>query len=157
MQIRIISVGKTNIPYAKKGVAEFTNRLRHYVKFSWEELPDIKISNKGDRVRLVRLEGESILKQLNVRDQVYLLDDKGKMFDSEELANWLNDFILYPKGDLVFIIGGAYGFSDEVVQRANGKISLSKMTFNHQMVRMILAEQIYRAFTIIKGEPYHHA
>jgi len=157
MAIRVISVGKTNISFVKEGLEVYLNRLKHYTKMQWVEIPDVKKVDRNDAEQLKKKEGEAILEQIDPTDTVILLDEKGKALSSEQLATLIEEFQLYQQGNLVWIIGGAYGFSDEVYSRANRKISLSAMTFNHQMVRVILAEQLYRAYTIIKGEPYHHA
>ncbi len=156
MAIRVISVGKTNISFVKEGLEVYLNRLKHYTKMQWVETPDVKKVDRNDAEQLKKKEGEAILEQIDPTDTVILLDEKGKALSSEQLATLIEEFQLYQQGNLVWIIGGAYGFSDEVYSRANRKISLSAMTFNHQMVRVILAEQLYRAYTIIKGEPYHH-
>jgi 23S rRNA (pseudouridine1915-N3)-methyltransferase len=157
MMIRVISIGKTNISYVKEGLDEYTSRLKHYTKLSWEELPDIKKIDRNNQALLIEKEGEAFLSAIDSREAVYLLDDGGKAMDSVQFSNWINQHQIYDQSNLVLIIGGAYGFSESLVKRSKGKISLSKMTFNHQMVRLILAEQLYRAFTIIKGEPYHHS
>ena len=156
MAIRVISVGKTNISFVKEGLEVYLNRLKHYTKMQWVETHDVKKVDRNDAEHLKKKEGEAILEQIDPTDTVILLDEKGKALSSEQLATLIEEFQLYQQGNLVWIIGGAYGFSDEVYSRANRKISLSAMTFNHQMVRVILAEQLYRAYTIIKGEPYHH-
>jgi len=156
MAIRVISVGKTNISFVKEGLEVYLNRLKHYTKMQWVEIPDVKKVDRNDAEQLKKKEGEAILEQIDPTDTVILLDEKGKALSSEQLATLIEEFQLYQQGNLVWIIGGAYGFSDEIYSRANRKISLSAMTFNHQMVRVILAEQLYRAYTIIKGEPYHH-
>ncbi|MEX2595508.1 MAG: 23S rRNA (pseudouridine(1915)-N(3))-methyltransferase RlmH [Salibacteraceae bacterium] len=157
MKIRIISIGKTNIAFVKEGLDEYLNRLKHYTKLSWEELPDYKNIERKNQDLLKEKEGALLLKAIHPNDILFLLDDKGKQKTSEQLAHWIEHHQLYEQNDLVLVIGGAYGFSKSIEERARGKISLSKLTFNHQMVRLILAEQLYRAFSIIKGEPYHHA
>ncbi len=157
MTIRVISVGKTNIKYVKDGLDDYISRLKHYTKLSWQELPDIKKIDRTNRVLLTEKEGEAFLSVINSRETVILLDDGGKAMDSIQFSEWINQHQIYDQSNLVLVIGGAYGFSKSLVARSKGKVSLSKMTFNHQMVRLILAEQIYRAFTIIKGEPYHHS
>jgi len=157
MKIRVLSIGKTNIDFVEQGLQEYLKRLKHYTKLEWIELPDVKQVDRSNTSELKTRESERFLEQLKPTDHLILLDEKGKHRSSEEMANWIKDHQLYQQSDLVFIIGGAYGFSETLYAKANGKLSLSKMTFNHQMVRMIFAEQLYRAFTIIKGEPYHHA
>ncbi|NQV53840.1 MAG: 23S rRNA (pseudouridine(1915)-N(3))-methyltransferase RlmH [Flavobacteriales bacterium] len=157
MAIRVISVGKTNIDFVQAGIGEYLNRLKHYTKLTWTELPDVKKVDRTDQEQLKRKEGEAFLHIIEARDTVVLLDEKGKSVSSEGFAGMIEQFQLYEQGDLVFVIGGAYGFSEAMYDRANRKLSLSALTFNHQMVRMILAEQLYRAFSIIRGEPYHHS
>jgi len=157
MTIRVISIGKTNISYIKDGLDEYASRLKHYTKLSWEELSDIKKIDRNNRSLLIEKEGEAFLSSIDARETVFLLDDGGKSMDSIQFSNWINQHQIYDQSNLVLIIGGAYGFSEKLIHRSKGKISLSKLTFNHQMVRLILAEQLYRAFTIIKGEPYHHS
>ncbi len=149
-------VGKTNSAFLREGEAEYDSRLKHYVNFRQEVIADIKNAQKlsVDQVRIK--EGESILKQIQPSDFMVLLDDKGEQFSSVQFATWLQKRMGSGLKTLVFVVGGAYGFSEEVYQRANGKLSLSKMTFTHQMVRLIFKEQLYRAFTILKNEPYHH-
>ena len=127
-----------------------------YIPFSIIEIPELKNVSALSRDQIKTREGELILKNGRPTDDVILLDEHGKEFSSMEFAKILQDKISYAGKDMVFVIGGAYGFSDAVYQRSNSRISLSRMTFSHQMVRAIFAEQLYRAFTIIKGEPYHH-
>lgn len=133
----------------------YASRLRHYIPFSIVEIPELKNVSAFSRDQIKTREGELILQKLRPSDEVILLDEHGKEFRSLEFANEIQKKMNGGK-DLVYVIGGAYGFSPEVYARANGKISLSRMTFSHQMVRTIFAEQLYRAFTIIKGESYHH-
>ena len=155
--IRVISIGKTNVDFVSDGLRIYLDRLKHYTKIEWLELPDIKKVDKNDKEQLKEKEGLVILDQIQSTDQLILLDENGKPVSSKGLAKKVEEHQLYGSGDLVFLIGGAYGFSDAVYQRANQKVSLSAMTFTHQMARLILIEQIYRAFTIIRGEPYHHS
>ena len=157
MMIRVISIGKTNISFVQEGLKTYTQRLKHYTKCSWEELPDVKKVDRTDPDQLKLREGEAFLQQLTPRDTVILLDEAGKGMSSQAFAEMIEHHQVYQQTDLVFIIGGAYGFSDALYDRAARRLSLSAMTFNHQMVRLIFAEQLYRAFTIIKGEPYHHS
>ena len=132
------------------------SRLKHYIPFSVVEIPELKNVSALSKEQIKTREGELILKNVRPTDDVILMDERGKQYTSVELARVLQDKISYVGKDIVFVIGGAYGFSDAVYNRADSKISLSKMTFSHQMVRAIFAEQIYRAFTIMRGEPYHH-
>ena len=139
-----------------EGEEEYFGRLKHYCHMERIELPDIKNQKNLSCEELKKAEGEKIMAQLGKNDTVYLLDDKGKQYTSPQLADFLQKEMNHNPGALVFVIGGAFGFSKELYALANGKISLSLMTFSHQMVRMIFLEQLYRAFTIIKGEKYHH-
>ena len=156
MKVKLIMIGKTVKSYLKEGEQEYDQRIKHYVRLEETVIPDIKNASKLSKKELKSKEGKMILSKLGNTDEVILLDDKGKEFTSKELSEFLKQKMLHSTKTLVFIVGGAFGFSDEVYARANSKLSLSKMTFSHQMVRMIFKEQLYRAFTIIKGEKYHH-
>ena len=156
MKITLLTVGKTDKDWVKQGLDIYVSRLKHYIPFVMTEIPELKNVSSLSTEQIKTKEGELILKNVKPNDDVILLDERGKQYSSVELAKVLQDKISYIGKDITFVIGGAYGFSQEVYSRANSKISLSKMTFSHQMVRAIVAEQIYRAFTIIRGEPYHH-
>ena len=156
MKITLLTVGKTDKDWVRQGLDIYVSRLKHYIPFGIVEIPELKNVSALSKDQIKSKEGELILKNIRPTDDVILLDEKGKQYTSTELAKIIQDKISYAGKDIVFIIGGAYGFSDAVYQRANSKLSLSKMTFSHQMVRAIFAEQIYRAFTIMRGEPYHH-
>lgn len=156
MKITLLTVGKTDRDWVRQGLDIYVSRLKHYIPFILTEIPELKKVSALSRDQIKIKEGELILKNLKPTDDVILLDEHGKEYTSVQMARILQDKISYGCKDIVFIIGGAYGFSDAVYARADSKISLSKMTFSHQMVRTIFAEQLYRAFTIIKGEPYHH-
>lgn len=156
MKITLLTVGKTDKDWVKQGLDIYVSRLKHYIPFSIVEIPELKNVSALTKEQIKSKEGELILKNIRPTDDVILLDERGKQYTSVELARIIQDKISYAGKDIVFIIGGAYGFSDAVYQRSNSKLSLSKMTFSHQMVRAIFAEQIYRAFTIMRGEPYHH-
>ena len=156
MKIALLTVGKTDRDWVRQGLDIYVSRLKHYIQFSITEIPELKNVSALSRDQIKTREGELILKNVRPTDDVILLDEHGKEFSSMEFAKILQDKISYAGKDMVFVIGGAYGFSDAVYQRSNSRISLSRMTFSHQMVRAIFAEQLYRAFTIIKGEPYHH-
>lgn len=156
MKFALLTVGKTDRDWVKQGLDIYVSRLRHYVPFTMTEIPELKNVSSLSKEQIKSKEGELILKNIRPTDEVILLDEHGREFSSVEFAKQLQDRISYSVKDIVFVIGGAYGFSEEVYRRANSKISLSRMTFSHQMVRAIFAEQLYRAFTIIKGEPYHH-
>ena len=156
MKITLLTVGKTDKDWVRQGMDIYVSRLKHYIPFSVVEIPELKNVSAMTKDQIKTREGELILKQIKPTDDLILLDERGKEYTSVELAKVIQDKISYTGKDMVYVIGGAYGFSDAVYQRANSKISLSRMTFSHQMVRAIFVEQIYRAFTIMKGEPYHH-
>ena len=156
MKVKLIVVGKTNVNYLKDGETEYDQRIKHYVNFEQLIISNIKKTKNLSTVQLKNKEGEKILSKINTGDYVVLLDEKGKQFSSKEFSNFLNEKNLTSTKYLVFVVGGAFGFSDEVYKRADYKLSLSKMTFTHQMIRMVFKEQLYRAFTIIKGEKYHN-
>ena len=156
MKIKLIVVGKTNAKYLLEGEIEYGNRLKHYTKFEEIIIPDVKHSGKLNENELKKKESQLILGKLENSDYVILLDDKGKSYSSVEFANFLQQKMNSSLKSLVFVVGGAFGFSDEVYLRANSKISLSKMTFSHQMVRLIFKEQLYRGLSILRGEKYHH-
>ena len=156
MKITLLTVGKTDVKWVREGLDLYISRLVHYVPFTLLEIPELKGVSSLSQPQIKLREGELILKALKPSDEVILLDEHGKEYRSVDFARKIEEKISRGGRDLVFVIGGAYGFSDEVYSRADGKISLSQMTFSHQMVRTIFAEQLYRAFTIIKGEPYHH-
>ena len=156
MKISLITVGKTDIAWVRQGLDMYVSRLKHYAPFEVIEIPELKNVSALSKEQIKSKEGELVLKYLKPADDLILLDEHGKELRSIEFAKYLEDKMIGSGRDIVFVIGGAYGFSPEVYERANGKISLSKMTFSHQIVRTIFAEQLYRAFTIIKGEPYHH-
>lgn len=156
MKITLLTVGKTDRDWVRQGLDIYVSRLKHYVSFAMTEIPELKNASSLSREQIKVREGELILKNFKPADDVILLDERGREYSSLEFAKVLQDKISYIGKDIVFVIGGAYGFSDEVYRRADSRMSLSKMTFSHQMVRAIFAEQIYRAFTIMRGEPYHH-
>ena len=156
MKIKVICIGKTGKGFLFEGEQEYLNRLKHYIPMERIEIPDLKNAKKLTIDQIKKQEGELILSKINSGEQVYLLDEHGKTFTSEKFADFLQQRFNQGGHSLTLIIGGPYGFSDEVYAAANGKISMSEMTFSHQMIRMILFEQIYRGMTILKGEPYHH-
>ena len=156
MKITLLTVGKTDKDWVKQGIDIYASRMKHYFPFSIVEIPELKNVSSLSQDQIKTKEGELILKNVKPTDDMILLDERGREFSSMEFAKALKDKISYTGKDIVFVIGGAYGFSDAVRQRSNSKISLSRMTFSHQMVRAIFVEQLYRAFTIMKGEPYHH-
>lgn len=156
MKIKLLAVGKTDDKNLEALFEKYRKRLGHYVNFSVEIIPDIRNSRNLSFTEQKRAEGESILKRIQESDQVILLDERGKAFRSVELARDLQKKMNAGVRTLVLVIGGPYGFSEPVYQRANAEMSLSKMTFSHQMIRVFLVEQLYRAFTILRNEPYHH-
>ena len=156
MNIRLIVVGKTNANYLKTGESNYEDRLKHYCKFEELIIPPIKNGGKLLNKDLKIREGQLVLKNIDSIDHIILLDENGEFFSSVDFSNLLNKKLQSSAKRLVFVIGGAFGFSEEVYKRANSKLSLSKMTFSHQMIRLIFKEQLYRAFTILKGEKYHH-
>ena len=156
MKITLLTVGKTDVRWVREGLDLYVSRLRHYVPFALTEIPELKNVSALTQDQIKEREGELILAALRPADEVILLDERGRQYRSVEFARFLEDRMTRGGRDLVFVVGGAYGFSQKVYDRAGGRISLSDMTFSHQMVRTIFAEQLYRAFTILKGEPYHH-
>lgn len=156
MKITLMVVGKTDNKHFIASIKEYVDRLSHYIPFSILEIPDIKNSKNLSEEQQKEKEGALILSNLDSSDDVILLDDKGSQYTSVEFSEFLNKKMCSGVRRLVFVVGGPYGFSKEVYDRANGKCSLSKLTFSHQMVRLIFVEQVYRAMTILKGEPYHH-
>ena len=156
MKIKLLVVGKTKSHYLIDGEKEYEERLFHYCKFEELVIPLVKNNSKISNNRLLFEEGKLILSRLTQRDEVILLDEKGKQYSSIDFSNFISKKVMNRTKNLIFIIGGSFGFSEEVYLRANSKISISKMTFSHQMVRLIFKEQLYRAFTILKGEKYHH-
>lgn len=156
MKITLLVVGKTEDKYLIEGIEKYLNRLKHYIGFNLLVIPDLKNTKNLSETQQKQKEGELILKQLSNSDQLILMDEKGKKYSSVAFANYLNKQMIGSIQHLVFVIGGPYGFDESVYKRANGSISLSDMTFSHQMVRLFFVEQLYRAFSILKGEPYHH-
>ncbi|WMI65742.1 23S rRNA (pseudouridine(1915)-N(3))-methyltransferase RlmH [Aestuariibaculum sp. YM273] len=156
MTIKLIAIGKTDSKNLQALIDDYQKRLGFYIKFSMDIIPDIKNVKNLSEAQQKAKEGELILSKINNTDALILLDENGKQFDSVAFSNYLQKHMNSGIKQLVFVIGGPYGFSDEVYQKANGKISLSKMTFSHQMIRLFFTEQIYRGFTILRNEPYHH-
>lgn len=156
MKLKLLLVGKTVESYLKKGISDYQERLKHYASFELVEIPELKQASALTRDQIKLREGELILKQLRDSDDVILLDEHGARFSSVAWAKHLEQKMSHSSRDIVFVIGGSYGFSQAVYDRADSMLSLSDMTFSHQLVRLLFVEQLYRAFTIIKGEPYHH-
>ncbi|MCI6577119.1 MAG: 23S rRNA (pseudouridine(1915)-N(3))-methyltransferase RlmH [Bacteroidales bacterium] len=156
MKIELAVIGKTSIGYLKQGIDEYIKRLKHYVPFEIKYIDDIKNTKNISEDQQKRTEGTKILSLLDKSDYVVLLDEHGKEYTSMQYSSYIQKRMLSGAKKVVFVIGGPYGFSQEVYDRANDKISFSKMTFNHEMIRLIFTEQLYRAYTIINHEPYHH-
>ncbi|MFV8838705.1 23S rRNA (pseudouridine(1915)-N(3))-methyltransferase RlmH [Salinimicrobium soli] len=156
MTIKLLAIGKTDDPSLQKLITTYVNRLGHYNKFELEIIPDLKKTKNLTVDQQKALEGKLILDKTSNSDFLVLLDENGKQFSSEGFSEYIQKRLNSGMKQLIFVIGGPYGFSEEVYARANGKVSLSKMTFSHQMVRLFFVEQLYRAFTILKNEPYHH-
>lgn len=156
MKISLLLVGKTDIKYLQAGMALYEERINRYSDYKRIEIPELKSASSLSKSEIKEKEGDLIIKHIKPNDELVLLDIEGRSFSSEEFASFVEKRGVYGTKGLVFVVGGAYGFSDPVYARANFKISLSSMTFSHQIIRLIFLEQLYRAFTIIKGEPYHH-
>jgi 23S rRNA (pseudouridine1915-N3)-methyltransferase len=156
MKVTLLVIGKTENDYLIRGIGTYVQRLVHYVPFSLLIIPALKNAKNLSELQQKEKEGELLLSRFAPTDLVYLLDEGGKQYSSVEFSGFIEKQMVTGIKNLVFVVGGPYGFSDQVYQRAAGKISLSKMTFSHQMVRLLFVEQLYRALTIIKGEPYHH-
>ncbi|HNW50845.1 MAG TPA: 23S rRNA (pseudouridine(1915)-N(3))-methyltransferase RlmH [Prolixibacteraceae bacterium] len=156
MKVTLLEVGKTEADYLKKGIDLYLKRIVHYLPFNEVVIPSLKKTGSLSEMQQKQKEGELILGQLNATDELILLDEKGEKFTSVQFARFIEKKMVEGNRNLVFVIGGPYGFSPDVYARARTKISLSEMTFSHQMVRLIFVEQFYRAMTILKGEPYHH-
>lgn len=154
MKVTLIRIGKLHLPFAQSGFDEYAKRLQHYVKFKDELLLVNSKSKEPEQIK--KAEGEAILKKLTANDYLILLDERGKSYSSQQFADLLEKLQLNT-AHVVFCIGGAYGFDEKVYERANAQLSISKFTFSHQLVPLIFGEQLYRAFTIMKGEPYHHS
>ena len=156
MKIKVLVIGKTDDKNLQLLIDKYEKRLKHYVKFQMEIIPDLKKTKNLSEKEQKEKEGELLLKKIDSLDQLWLLDEKGKTFRSLEFSKFLQKKMNAGVKQIVFAVGGPYGFSEGVYQKAVGKLSLSEMTFSHQMIRLFMVEQIYRAFTILKNEPYHH-
>ncbi|WP_435412653.1 23S rRNA (pseudouridine(1915)-N(3))-methyltransferase RlmH [Psychroserpens mesophilus] len=156
MTIKLLAIGKTDNKQLQALIDDYQKRLGFYVKFEFDIIPDLKKAKNLSEDQQKHKEGELILNKLNPTDVLILLDENGKQLDSVAFSNYLQKHMNSGIKQLVFVIGGPYGFSQEVYQKANGKLSLSKMTFSHQMIRLFVIEQLYRGFTILRNEPYHH-
>ena len=156
MTIKLLAIGKTDNKELQQLIDDYQKRLGFYIKFEFEIIPDLKNSKNLTEDQQKQKEGELILSKLNATDVLILLDENGKQMDSVSFSEYLQKYMNSGIKQLVFVIGGPYGFSEEIYNKAQGKLSLSKMTFSHQMVRLFVVEQLYRAFTILRNEPYHH-
>ncbi|MDZ4149004.1 MAG: 23S rRNA (pseudouridine(1915)-N(3))-methyltransferase RlmH [Flavobacteriaceae bacterium] len=156
MNVKFLAIGKTDDERLQSLIADYEKRIKHYLPFEMELIPDLKKTKNLGEIQQKEAEGKLILSRLASSDFVVLLDENGKSFSSVGFSDWLQKQLLTGRKNLIFLIGGPYGFSEEIYNRAQSKISLSEMTFSHQMVRLILVEQLYRACTILKNEPYHH-
>lgn len=156
MVVELIVVGRTTDKYIETGITEYVKRLGHYIRFSIHVIPELKGAKNMRQEQIKQAEGEFILARIVGSDRMVLLDDKGLQPCSMEFSRWMQGSINRGTRRLVFVVGGAYGFSDQVYDRADEKLSLSRMTFSHQMVRLVFVEQLYRAMTILRNEPYHH-
>ena len=156
MEIELLTIGKTSIRFVEDGIAEYIRRLKHYIPYSIKSLPDVKNASKMDQAKQKDAEGEKILDVISNSDFVVLLDERGKQYSSIEFSAFLEKQMISGRRKVIFVVGGPYGFSKPVYDRADSLLSLSKMTFNHEMVRLFFTEQIYRAMTILRGAPYHH-
>ena len=157
MKFVLINIGKTIDIHLSSLQEQYQNRLKHYLSFEVVNIPELKNTKNLSASEQAAKESELILKKLEVGDNVILLDERGTEFSSIEFADFLSKKMHLSNKRIVFVTGGAYGFSEDLYRRANDMVSLSRMTFSHQMVRLIFVEQLYRAMTILKGEPYHHA
>ena len=156
MQIKLLAIGKTDNKQLQLLIDDYTKRLGHYIKFSLEIIPDLKKVKNLNEAQQKQKEGELLLNKVSNTDVLVLLDENGKQLDSVDFSSYLQKHMNSGIKQLIFVIGGPYGFSEDVYKKAQGKLSLSKMTFSHQMVRLFFIEQLYRGFTILKNEPYHH-
>lgn len=156
MTIKLLTIGKTDDGSLKSLIDTYVKRLEHYTKFELEVIPDLKKTKNLNVEQQKVMEGKLLLDRINTSDFLVLLDENGKQFSSEGFSEYIQKRLNSGMKQLIFVVGGPYGFSEEIYARANGKLSLSKMTFSHQMVRLFFTEQLYRAFTILKNEPYHH-
>ncbi len=156
MKALLVAIGKTDDAYLQTGIEKFEKRLKHYIPYEMKIIPDLKKTKNLSENQQKALEGQHILNRFQAGDFIVLLDERGKEYSSIDFSKMMEKRMLAGIKRLVFVIGGPYGFSDEVYNKANSRLSLSKMTFSHQMIRLIFVEQLYRSMTILKNEPYHH-
>lgn len=156
MKISLFVVGKTNHNYLSPGIDDYTKRINHYIPFNIQYIADAKNTKNLSQAQQKQAEGQNLLNAFDKSDYVVLLDERGKGFTSKDFSSFIEKKMQTVAKRLVFVVGGPYGFSEDIYQRANEKISLSKMTFPHDLIRLIFTEQLYRSFTIMNNEPYHH-
>jgi 23S rRNA (pseudouridine1915-N3)-methyltransferase len=156
MKITLLFTGKTKPHYLKQGITDYVQRIKHYTSLKIIEIQDLKKTRGMPQQKIMEHEADRIMKHIQAEDFVILLDERGKQFSSIELAGWFEDKLLLLSKNIVFVTGGAYGFGGKMYDRADMLVSLSTLTFSHQLVRILFLEQLYRAFTLIKGQPYHH-
>lgn len=156
MKLELWCIGKTNAAYLTEGISIFEKRIRNYVPFEIKIIPDVKSTVKTEKQKILQLESQQILKILNTDDYLVILDEKGDTLSSVQLSEKINWMLQVQSKRIVFLVGGAFGIHQDIKQRSNYSLSLSKMTFSHQMVRLFFTEQLYRAFSILKNEPYHN-
>ena len=156
MQLSLLVIGKTDSAQIETEIKRYESRLKHYLPFELRVIPDVRRGSKLSAEDQKRAEGEELLRYITPTDQVYLFDERGKSYTSRAFASFIERAMVSGLRRMVLVIGGPYGFAPEVYERANGQVLLSQMTFSHQMVRLFAIEQLYRAQTIIRGEPYHH-
>lgn len=156
MHVTLLCIGKTGKAFLEEGEKEYLKRLSHYLSFELKVLPDVKQAKSLSEEQIKQKEAEMILEKIQATDTVFLLDENGKTFDSVGFSRFMQEQFNRGGKQLFFLVGGPYGFHSSIYARAQGKISLSSMTFSHQMIRLFFIEQMYRAMTILKGEPYHH-
>ena len=156
MKVSLWYIGKNKQQFVEDGISYYINKIKHYCKFELRLFPKAKLGKHAKAVEHKKAEATNILAKLQASDVLVLLDERGKVFDSIAFANWLEQKQVYAQGNIIFLIGGAYGFDQSLYERANGKVSLSKMTFSHQLIRISFLEQLYRAYSIINNEKYHN-
>ena len=156
MKVVLISIGKTNEKYLNEGISTYIKRLKHYIPFEMIDIPNLKKTSNFSKSELIKKEGDLILKNIQNTDYLVLLDVKGKEYNSLNFSQKIQRWMLTGKKKIIFAVGGAYGFSKDVYDRSDEQLSLSKMTFSHQMIRLFFLEQLYRGYSILNNEPYHH-
>src|SRR6218665_398598 len=156
MQIKLLCIGKSVKGFLEDGEKHYLDKLKHYINFKLEMYPDVKKTKQTSEDEIKKKESELFLSKLSNTDTVILLDERGKQYSSIDFSEFLQGYMNKGLKTLVFVVGGPYGFSEEMYKRANGQLSLSKMTLTHQMIRLFFIEQVYRGMTILKNEPYHH-